>query len=289
MSTTASGRTKKEKAAKLLPWQIEAQERQREINDYVAMLRDGSDDYLVSIAREALRHYHEGMMRGDKEGRRPYELLIEACVDTLYRVVEYGGHEDRPDGSGRAWPPRSRSRFDCWNSASRWLGEQLAAAPGDLPMHGQPGRFVLEIHGCRTDVQYPGLFGGPGLDGRVIDLDRPFFSETGYRSFTAGGLSRERWFSEDGAMEVAELLTIVMEETLLTDMNGKRMNEPILHKPPFGLSYYQHGKHHRPSPQYMLDQRKKDPAWQRGGFLYNLPGQRIAIREERSGQLALAF
>lgn len=282
---------KAKKEPKKHAWQIEAEVRQREIDDNVAMLRDGSDDYLVSITREALTHYHAAMMACDKPARLPYELVIEACVETLYRITEYGGREERPDGSGRSWPPKGRSRFNCWNSASAWLGKQVAAPDGEIPMHGQPGRFMLMIHGCRTDVQYPGVFGGPGLDGRVIDLDKPFFSETGFRSFTGGGLSRERWFVEE-ALDVREMLTIVMEESLLSDANGKRLAKAKLTNPPFGWSHWTGKVRHPPSDENLREERRKDPAYQPGGFIAALPDLAslgFATRQEKTGQLAFVF
>lgn len=282
---------KAHKEPKLHPWQIEAAKRAREIEENVAMLRDGPDEYLVAVAREALQHYHAAMMACDKPGRLPYELVVEACVETLYRITEYGGSDQFLDGSGKSWPPKGRSRFDCWNSASTWLGKQLAAPDGEMPMHGQPGRFMLMIHGCRTDVRYPGLFAGDGLDGSVIDLDKPFFSETGFRSFTGMGLSRERWFVDD-PMTVGEMLTIIMEEDLLRDMDGKRAPKAKLHKPPFGLSYWRGNEHHPAKDENLREDRRKDPAYQPGGFIAALPGLAplgIAKREEMSGQFAFAF
>jgi hypothetical protein len=290
MAKTAKPAKPKAPAEKLA-WQIEAEKRADEIAENVAMLRDGSDEYLVGIAREALHHYHAAMMACDKPGRLPYELVIEACVETLYRIEEYGGREERPDGSGRSWPPRCLSRFNCWNSASAWLGKQLAAPDGEIPMHGQPGRFMLMIHGCRTDVEYPGLFGGPGLHGKVIDLDKPFFSETGYRSFTGGGLSRERWFVDE-ALDVAEMLTIVMEESLLRDGNGKQLTKPKLRSPPFGLGYWRGNVRHEASDEHLREERRKDPAYQPGGFIAALPGLAslgFATRQEKTGQLAFVF
>ncbi|RWI97844.1 MULTISPECIES: hypothetical protein [unclassified Mesorhizobium] len=280
-------KTAKAKApAKKHAWQIEAEKRGQEIDENVAMLRDGSDEYLVGIAREALHHYHAAMMACDKPGRLPYELVIEACVETLYRIEEYGGREERADGSGRF-----RSRFNCWNSASSWLGKQLAAPDGEIPMHGQPGRFMLTIHSCRTDVRYPGVFGGVGLDGRVIDLDQPFFSETGYRSFTGGGLSRERWFVEE-AMTVDEMLTISMEHNLLIDHHGKVAAKCKLHNPPFGLAHWQGNKRHDADDSRLREERRNDPAYQPGGFIHALPGLApigIPSRVEKTGQLAFAF
>lgn len=282
---------KAKKEPKKFAWQIEAEARAREQDEIVAMLRDGPDDYLVSIAREALGHYNAAMMACDKPARLAYELVIDACVETLYRITKYGGQEERADGTGRSWPPRSRSRFDCWNSGSAWLGKQLAAPDGEIPMHGQPGRFILNIHGCSTDVRYPGLFAGNGLDGRVIDLDRPFFSETGFRSFTGNGLSRERWFVEE-ALDVGEMLTIVMEESLLSDGNGKRMAKAKLHNPPFGLGYWRGNVRHEPSDEHLREERRADPAYQPGGLIAALPGLAslgFATRQEKTGQLAFVF
>ncbi|TIR62154.1 MAG: hypothetical protein E5X22_01330 [Mesorhizobium sp.] len=158
-------------------------------------------------------------------------------------------------------------------------------------MHGQPGRFMLTIHGCRTDVRYPGLFGGVGLDGRVIDLDRPFFSETGFRSFTGAGLSRERWFVDE-AMTVDEMLTIVMEQNLLIDHHGKTATRARLHNPPFGLSHWQGNVRHPADDSRLREEHRNDPAYQPGGFIHALPGLApigIPSRVEKTGQLAFAF
>ncbi|MBZ9683239.1 hypothetical protein LB531_21515 [Mesorhizobium sp. CO1-1-2] len=282
---------KAKKEPKKFPWQIEAEAMRREQDDIVAMLRNGPDDYLVSIAREALCGYHAAMMACDKPARKPYALVIDACVETLYRITEYGGEENRADGSSHSWPAKGKSRFDCWNTASAWLGRQLAAPDGEIPMHGQPGRFMLMIHGCRTDVEYPGLLAGPGLHGKVIDLDKPFFSETGFRSFTTGGLSHERWFVEE-PLDVAEMLTILMEESLLSDGNGKRLAKAKLTDAPFGWSQWTGKVRHPPSDENLRAERRKDRAYQPGGFIHSLPGLApigIASRVEKTGQLAFAF
>jgi len=70
------------------------------------------------------------------------------------------------------------------------LERESAAAPGAVPLWGQTGSFLIELRGMRVRVEMEGVFGvgsgvcfWPGFAARAVDLDRPFLSRTGYRSF----------------------------------------------------------------------------------------------------------
>ncbi|BCH11970.1 hypothetical protein MesoLj131c_62280 [Mesorhizobium sp. 131-3-5] len=72
-------------------------------------------------------------------------------------------------GTGRSWAALALAlRLLEYGIDMARLGARRARR--GIPMYGQPGRFILLIHVCRNDVQYPGLF---GLDGRVIDTRQP--------------------------------------------------------------------------------------------------------------------
>ncbi|MGR3779788.1 MAG: hypothetical protein ACU0DT_00815 [Albimonas sp.] len=71
------------------------------------------------------------------------------------------------------------------------LSEATKAEPGRVPLWGQQGDFVIPIRGMETRIEMCGLYGigvstfffWPGFEARAVRRDRPFFSETGYRSF----------------------------------------------------------------------------------------------------------
>jgi len=63
-------------------------------------------------------------------------------------------------------------------------------APGAVPLWGQTGDFVIAVDGMRVRIEQDGIFGigcgfsyWPGFSAHAVDLDRPFLSGTGYRSF----------------------------------------------------------------------------------------------------------
>lgn len=69
--------------------------------------------------------------------------------------------------------------------------ERLTAAPaGDIPLWGQAGEFIIAVGSMRVRIEMDGVFGigatfcpWPGFSAHAVDWDRPFLSETGYRSF----------------------------------------------------------------------------------------------------------
>ena len=70
------------------------------------------------------------------------------------------------------------------------LGRESAAEPGSVPRWGQTGEFIIDLGSMQVAIELGGIFGigamagyWPGFATRAVDLDKPFLSATGYRSF----------------------------------------------------------------------------------------------------------
>jgi hypothetical protein len=83
--------------------------------------------------------------------------------------------------------------------------DRLTRAPkGTVPLWGQSGSFEIDLNGMRVRIALDGIFGLAsnvyhwlGFAAHAIDYDRPFLSETGYRSFIAIGGELESGFTPD--------------------------------------------------------------------------------------------
>ena len=65
-----------------------------------------------------------------------------------------------------------------------------AAKPDKVPLWGQSGSFVIAARAMKVRLKIEGLFGiggsfyfWPGFAAHAVEPDKPFLSETGYRSF----------------------------------------------------------------------------------------------------------
>ncbi|MGE3624529.1 MAG: hypothetical protein AB7H77_11765 [Bdellovibrionales bacterium] len=70
------------------------------------------------------------------------------------------------------------------------LERKTAAVSGTIPLWGQTGDFFVAVDTMRVRIEMEGIFGigsgyafWPGFSAHAVDIDRPFLSETGYRSF----------------------------------------------------------------------------------------------------------
>ncbi len=70
------------------------------------------------------------------------------------------------------------------------LERESAAAPGTAPLWGQAGDFAVTVGAMRVRIEMHGMFGigstsclFPGFHAHAVDRDRPFLSETGFRTF----------------------------------------------------------------------------------------------------------
>ena len=69
--------------------------------------------------------------------------------------------------------------------------EQGTRAPdGAVPLWGQQGSFEITVGNIRVCIEMDGMFGigaaymsWPGFSAHAVEYDKPFLSETGYRSF----------------------------------------------------------------------------------------------------------
>lgn len=261
------------KAEKKQPWQIEREKHEALVQWHRDELPgNGVDEIgdLIDAYGLTIETYHAAALKNDEAGMRDAVARAEACIANAW---------GSPPGDKYGGP---RDRFDCWNTAWTWLAKQTAAEDGKVPMYGQRGRFLMTIAGCRVDFQYDGLFGICGGSANVVDLDRPFISETGYRSFQVCPIDRVIW---TGGLPVEEYLRRVCEKQLL-HAGDKNLKEPrlvMVSDKPFGRT----AEGHR---TWILRRRAEDPAYQPGGFLSAIPNPTasgLVIREERNGQLAL--
>jgi len=96
------------------------------------------------------------------------------------------------------------------------LARETAAPAGEVPLWGQQGDFNIAVNGMIVRVKMDGIFGigscfcyWPGFGAHAVEYDRPFFSETGFRSFlgihadAAPGLTPDTFASEIVAAYVA--------------------------------------------------------------------------------------
>lgn len=70
------------------------------------------------------------------------------------------------------------------------LASDTAAPSGTVPLWGQTGEFAITVAGVQIRIEMEGIFGicagvafWPGFAVHCVDCDKPFISETGYRSF----------------------------------------------------------------------------------------------------------
>ena len=94
------------------------------------------------------------------------------------------------------------------NSPGNVLTRETAAPSGAVPLWGQAGDFIITVAGTRIRIEQDGIFGiccgityWPGLSAHVVDRDKPFISETGYRSFLGFHLDLEAGLTPDKIAE----------------------------------------------------------------------------------------
>lgn len=71
------------------------------------------------------------------------------------------------------------------DSPASVLERQTAAPIGTVPLWGQVGSFIVDLPHVRVRGEFDGIFGLclPAFSAHVVERDKPFISETGYRSF----------------------------------------------------------------------------------------------------------
>jgi len=149
----------------------------------------------IPIYREMLAQYHAAMLAAD----RGQAARIEEEARKL--ALRLNGYE-----------PGIIADDD---SPGNVLKRDTAAAPGDVPLWGQAGYFVIDVAGLKVRVETKGLFGIGGASGfsaNAVDLNQPFLSETGFRSFLGVAFDHQSGLAFDTF--VCEVLRAYFERDL---------------------------------------------------------------------------
>lgn len=133
----------------------------------VAELADVPAEQFPALAKQAAEQYHDAVLAGHVDALDRAEDAYTALVYKLNGDTLRGCKADA-------------------DSAGHVLARAVAAQPGQVPRWGQAGEFLLEVDGLRVWVVVPHHMLGNHrfCDFRAVDLDKPFVSETGYRSVT---------------------------------------------------------------------------------------------------------
>ena len=130
-------------------------------------------DDAIPYHHKLIDRCHTAFLAADvDEINRVYDEA-EALADLLQHIAKgYTSGILAPDGSGTR------------------LATATRALPGIVPHWGQEGDFIIEAAGMRVRMDTDGIFGIatrfvilPGFGAHAVDYDKPFLSETGFRSF----------------------------------------------------------------------------------------------------------
>jgi len=124
----------------------------------------------VPFYRDLIDRHHAGMLAAD------LDTIIALRKEAANLALKLNGGEPGilagPDAPG------------CM------LEHQTAAPVGTVPFWGQIGDFIIEVESMRIRVEMDGMFGicarhisWMNFSAHAVDWDKPFLSETGYRSF----------------------------------------------------------------------------------------------------------
>lgn len=152
----------------------------------------GTMDAALPFYRDLITRHHAAMVAGEQE------TVMEMRGEAHLLAEKLNGYDPGilagPDAPGYV------------------LERETRAADGAVPLWGQTGSFVIACDGMRVRVEMEGMFGigassmpWLGFAVHAVDLDRPFLSETGYRSFLGIVAEFRPGFTPDGfAAEVID-------------------------------------------------------------------------------------
>jgi hypothetical protein len=169
-------------------------------------------DEGVPFFRTLLERHHAAMLAGDEEET----MRLRDDADLL--ALKLNGFE-----SGILAGPEA---------AGCVLERETAATPGDVPLWGQEGEFIIIAASTRVKIEMNGVFGigcsmsfWPGFSAHAVDWDRPFLSETGYRSFLGIHWPVEKGLTPD--LFVGKVLA----HYISCDLKGRLLKpRPLTHK-----------------------------------------------------------
>lgn len=151
--------------ARKKPMQYVPREERPEFLALVAELANVLPEQFPAIAQQCAEKYHDAVLAGHVEVLDQMESAYSALVYKLNGDTMMGCKADD-------------------DSAGYVLERAVAAKPGQVPRWGQAGEFLLEVEGVRVWVVLTSNMLGNhrACDLHAVDLDKPFISETGYRS-----------------------------------------------------------------------------------------------------------
>ena len=132
-------------------------------------------DAAIPFFRDLIDRHHAAMLAGDNVAVQ--ELRREAHDLALRLNGGDAGILAGPDAPG------------CQ------LADRTEAPRGTEPKWGQSGWYVIDVDGCKVEIEQDGIFGIGTCGGffwlsfaaHAVEWDKPFISETGYRSFLGLG------------------------------------------------------------------------------------------------------
>jgi hypothetical protein len=159
------------------------------------MTQLGFDDLLAQTESDneihAIRRKYPGLPSSWDDAIPHYFKLLDRCnaaflvadLDAIKRVYD--------EAETMAIMLNGRTHgLTARDGAGTRLAEKTRAPPGTIPLWGQQGEFVIEAAGISVRMDTDGIFGiatryvfMPGLGAHAVDWDKPFISETGFRSF----------------------------------------------------------------------------------------------------------
>lgn len=123
---------------------------------------------LLAVGLAAVAACHAAVMAEDKVGLEAANARYEAVVWKLNGGTFFGCCDSaNPDASGSV------------------IKRYCSAKPGEIPMWGQAGEFLVAVAGVRCLVEFSTGFGSlmsAHFQFHAVDLAGPFISETGYLS-----------------------------------------------------------------------------------------------------------
>lgn len=174
---------------------------QREMERSCAHL-PGTYDEALPYFRALIDRHHAAMMAGDAP--TAMRLRIDAdLLATKLNKFEAGILADA-------------------DSPGNVLDRLTRAPKGTVPLWGQSGSFEINLDGMRVRIAMDGIFGLAsnvyhwlGFGAYAVEFDKPFLSETGFRSFIAIGGILESGFTPD------TMAGAVVAEHVKRDLKGK--------------------------------------------------------------------
>jgi hypothetical protein len=144
----------------------------------------GTMDMAVPFYRDLIERHHRAMLAGE------LETVMQLRDEAHLLAVKLNGYDHGiladEDAPGYA------------------LDRATRAPDGAVPLWGQSGSFEIISEGMRVRIEMEGMLGigasfmaWMDFAAHAADFDKPFLSETGYRSFLGGGGDLQPGFTPD--------------------------------------------------------------------------------------------